>query len=430
MNQKAGAGSGATTNTGTPNWTSGQGNGLVGATNPATPGTATNTNALQPAAASAAAAPTNIANSQTAPVMAPPATPALGAPTPQQTTGTPGTGSTTASTAPSNTGTPPTSAALTPGTQAYNNMNTLLSTLPMQTVVNMMQQGGLTPEMTTVMNNLLNSTGANDWMTNAANLFSQLGTGQAAQDFQNVYTNAGQPGAAQQNLSNMAAGGMINNNPYLNDIVSQAEQDASTNVNQMFAAGGRYGSGMDQGTVGQAVANVNNQLRSDQLNKDLANMLSSNQLISGEQIGRLGLQNTAAGGLGTLQTAGATGLGGLGQNAMSNWLQAQGGAAQIGNAGQQNILSAMGLLPTVQNNKVFDANQQTQVGATIDAKTQQQITDLVKQWQSGDMEAWQKLGGLLSAASGSAGNYGTQTSTTKQTSTPGWLDILGLALSA
>jgi hypothetical protein len=45
------------------------------------------------------------------------------------------------------------------------------------------------------------------------------------------------------------------------------------------------------------------------------------------------------------------------------------------------------------------------------------------------MQGWAKLGGLLSAATGSAGNWGTQSGSTTQSSKPGWGQIIGGILS-
>ena len=78
---------------------------------------------------------------------------------------------------------------------------------------------------------------------------------------------------------------------------------------------------------------------------------------------------------------------------MSNWLTAQGGAGQMANQGIQNQFNAMGQLGNVQNNKMFDANQQQQVGQTVDTATQNQINDLINQWTQGDMSGWAKRAG-------------------------------------
>lgn len=319
-------------------------------------------------------------------------------------------------------------ANLTPGTEAYNNMNTALTTMPMQSLVNLFQSGGMGGAMGQVMNNLLNSSGSNANLDAATNMFQQLGT-TGTQNFQNLYNAAGQPGANQQNLSGYASGSMINANPYVDQIVNQASQQASDKVNQQFAAGGRYGSGMDQGTVAEAVANINNQFRGAQYNQDVANQLQASGLISNEQLGRMGIQSGAASGVGGLQTAAAQGVGGIGQNQMQNWLTAQQGAAGIGNQGVQNILSGMGQLGNVQNNKMFDANQQLGVGNQTTQSTQDMLNALAQQWGQGDMANWARLGGLLSAGTGSAGNWGTATGSTTQSSQAGLGSIIGGILS-
>lgn len=310
-----------------------------------------------------------------------------------------------------------------PGSDSYNSMNTQLATNPMASLLNIFNTGGGAGAQN--QQNLTNTTGANDWMQMAANAFGGLGTA-GTKNFQDVYNAAGTPGSNQQNLAKMASGSMVGaSNPYTENIVNKGQQDAMTNLNQMFAAGGRYGSGTNQGTIADSFQNIGNQFRGQQYNQDVANQLAASGAISQEQLGRMGLQNTAAQGVGGLQQAGASGLGGLGTSAMQNWINAQQNAGALGSQNTQNLLSAMGQLGNVQNNKLFDANIQQGVGQQVDQATQAQMNDLMNQWSQGDMSDWSRLGGLLSAAQGSAGNYGSATGSSKQSSQAGLGSILG-----
>lgn len=307
----------------------------------------------------------------------------------------------------------------------YNAMNTQLQTAPMQALTSLMQSGGANPQTQQSIQNLLGTTGSNNAMNQAGSMFQNLGTGQGAQNFQNVYGAAGQPGANQQNLSSIASGQQMMNNPYLDTIVNQASQDAMGNINQMFAAGGRYGSGMDQATVAQALAQTNNQFRGQEYENDANRQLTAANQISNEQTNRMQLQNQAAQGVGGLQTSAAQGLGSLGASSMQDYINAQNAAGQLGTNATTNMLQGMGQLNNVQQNKLFDASQQLGVGNQTTAQTQQLINNMANQWTQGDMSDWARVGGLMGAGTQSAGNWGTTTGQQTDTSKAGIASIIG-----
>ncbi len=318
-----------------------------------------------------------------------------------------------------------------PGTGDYNTMNTQLQTSPMQFLTNLFQQGGMGNYQQNAADNMINSSGSNNWMDQAANAFSQIGGPQGTQNFQGVYDQAKQPGANEQYLSDYASGKYVGaSNPYTDSIIRAGQDESSEQLNRMFAQGGRYGSGMNQGVVADSMQKIGNQYRGDQYNKDVANQFGAAGAISNEQTGRLGVQNSAAQGVGGMQQAGATGLGGLGQNAFSNWLSGQKGASDIQQSGIGNMLNGLGGLSSAQNNKMFDSNQQRGVGQEIDQASQNQLNDLIQRWGQMDMQDWARLGGYQSAAQGAAGNYGTSSGTQKTTQNPGIAGIMGALLSA
>lgn len=118
---------------------------------------------------------------------------------------------------------------------------------------------------------------------------------------------------------------------------------------------------------------------------------------------------------------------GLQNSALSGASGANQAASGIENQGINNVLGMISQLPTIQNNKVFDAQQQQGVGSQIDNRTQQALQNAINQWQQGDMEAWSRLGGLITAGSGAAGSYGTQSGTSTQNN--GGMGALGGILS-
>jgi hypothetical protein len=316
-----------------------------------------------------------------------------------------------------------------PGTGDYNAMNTQLQTNPMQFLTGLFQQGGMGNYQQNAADNLIGSSGTNNWMDQAAQGWGNV-AGQGTQNFQNIYDKAGTPGANEQYLTDYAAGKYVGaSNPYTESILRKGQDDSVEQLNRMFAGGGRYGSAMNQGTVADSVMNIGNQYRGDQYNKDVANQFAASGAISGEQQGRMGIQNSAAQGVGGMQQAAASGLGGLGQSAFQNWLGAQTGAAGLQQQGIQNMLSGLGGLGAAQANKMFDSTQQRGVGQELDQASQQQLDDLIKQWGQTDMSDWARLGGYQSAAQGAAGNYGTQSGTQKSSQSAGLGSILGGILS-
>lgn len=229
-----------------------------------------------------------------------------------------------------------------PGTSAYNNMNTWLQTAPMGV---------------------------------AGQTFTQGGVGQTGQNAINTLQGGG---AAQDYLTGTARGDFLDGSPYLDDIISKNAEDIGTQTNQLFAAGGRYGSGAHQGVLADSIGDMASNLRNQNYQFERGNQLGAANALESSQVGR----------------------------AL--------GAAGLENQGFQNMLGMISQLPTIQGNKVFDANQQMGIGGAIDSRTQQGLDNLINQWNQLENEDWARLGGLISAAQGVAGPYGTQTATSKQ----------------
>lgn len=258
--------------------------------------------------------------------------------------------------------------SMTPGTQHYQKVNQSVQTAPLQ-----------------FASNTLSGNGVSQAGQNAMGKLPGMGAG---------------PGAAQNYLSGTAAGANLNGSPHLNDIVSKSNQNIADQTNQLFAAGGRYGSGVHQGTLADSIGSNTNNLLNANYQQERDRQMQAAGAISGEQQGRLGLQS---------------------QNMMN--------AAQIGQQGITNQLNTISQLPTIQNNKIFDAQQQMEVGKTLDQRNQMQLNDLINQWTQGDMQGWSRLGGLLSAAGQSAGNWGTQSGTSNTSQNPSPLGMAGAGLS-
>jgi hypothetical protein len=341
------------------------------------------------------------------------------------------------------------------GSDAYGAMNSLLQTAPMAAATQTFAQGGLGPTAQNAMASLMGAgTGAatNPWMANAAQVMQSLAQAGSPGtitpgtidpgNWQTIFQAAGQPGAAQQYLGSTAQGQYLAGSPYLSDIINRSAQQAADQVNKLFASGGRYGSAAHQGTLADAVAQLSSNLLNQNYQQERDRMLSAAQQIEAAQQGRLGLQGSAAQGIAGIQgqnvanamnaqqqnianelasRAGRLGaaqaLGGLGQQSFGQQMQALLGAAGLENQAFGNVMSMIGALPAIQQNKIFDAAQQMQVGQRLDQRSQQMLNDLINQWSNLDMQDWARLGGLLAAATGAAGNWGLRTGTSTGSAT-------------
>ena len=170
---------------------------------------------------------------------------------------------------------------------------------------------------------------------------------------QNVAGSLPQTSAAQNYLTDYASGKYLQEgNPYYRDRLANEISDSNAMIQSQFSGSGRYGSGANTNALAK---NTQNMLLSG-LEADY-NRAQANQLAATQQI-----------------------------DASRNALFQN----QLG--GQQALIDA---------GKLEDANKQAQLTA-----------DFTK-WQSEDMQPWTRLGLLQSAAAGAAGNYGTNTQTSR-----------------
>jgi len=88
----------------------------------------------------------------------------------------------------------------------------------------------------------------------------------------------------------------------------------------------------------------------------------------------------------------------------------QTGLSQAGAAAQQ----MSGIDQRNFENRLAGAGATLQAGNILDTQSQNQLSDAVARWYGKDNEPWNRLAMMLSAAQGSAGNYGTTESVFRQ----------------
>jgi len=170
--------------------------------------------------------------------------------------------------------------------------------------------------------------------------------------------------ASATNLGDMASGKLVGHNPYFEDALQgQLDQTANSTMSQ-FSGAGRYGSAANTTALASSLGNIRSTALSNQYNQDVHNQLSANQQIDAANQGQL--------------------------NNLSNLYQGQSNAERNALLGGQ----------------ILDQNNQAKLDADWD------------KWNEQDNRGWRRLGLLQGAAAGSSGNYGTNTTTQRESGNP------------
>ena len=256
---------------------------------------------------------------------------------------------------------------MTPGSGPYDRMNSYLTTGPMKELSGIFKNDGMTKQM-------------DKW----------------AGRYNDLYKDAGGKTAAEQYLTGTAKGQYLNNNPYIEDMVGAATSDVADSVAQQFSAAGRYGSVANQTALSKGISETSNNLRNTNYQAERDRMIGAANSIDASQNAQSALRSSIA--------------------------QAGSGLQQ---QGISNIFSAINALPTVQQNKMFDAQQQGMVGSQIDARTQAALMDRIKQLGGLDMQGWNAIAGLLGAGTQAAGGWGTQSGSQSSTAPGNPFQMIG-----
>jgi hypothetical protein len=180
---------------------------------------------------------------------------------------------------------------------------------------------------------------------------------------QNTVNNLSGSTASGTNLADMASGNYLKSgNPYFNSALQGQLDNTAAQVQSQFSGSGRYGSAANTNALTTQLGNIRSGALANQFNQDTSNMLAANNQIDSSN-----------------------------------------------SANYQNRLAG--------NQAVINAGQ------LQDTAKQQQLTSDYNKWTAEDMQPWTRLGLLQSAASGSAGNYGTNVQTSQTPTNP--LSMIG-----
>lgn len=255
--------------------------------------------------------------------------------------------------------------------------------------------------------------------------------------------NAGLAGPTQvsRSLQDVADGKYLGGaNPYLDDIIGRAQNDAATKVAQSFSSSGRYGSGRFAGAQADAVANVGTNLRYQDYEAERARQAAAASAIDSGLLARTGASAGLLGQINDVRTANA-GQAVTGANlASSANQQALAGQQALASAEQGNnaqriqqyaaglsgaqadraaALSGLGAVAQSRTNLLAPGQTLATTGAIYDTAAQQQLDAERQKFAEAQQAPWKQIGLLAELGMPIAGAGGTASGTeTKLTPQP------------
>ncbi|WP_331287677.1 MULTISPECIES: tail fiber domain-containing protein [Methylobacteriaceae] len=244
------------------------------------------------------------------------------------------------------------------------------------------------------------------------------------------------PSQVQRSLQDVADGKYLGGaNPYLDDIIGRAQNDAATKVAQQFSASGRYGSGRYAGATADAVAGIGTQARYQDYEAERARQAQAASAIDSGLLARTGASAGLLGAINDTRTANAgqavTGAnlassaaqqGLAGQQALASVQQAN-NAQRIGQYGaalsgaqsdRAAALAGLGAVGQSRSDLLAPGQTLTNAGAVQDAARQDDINAMLQMFAEQQQSPWKQLGLLSELAIPVAGTGGTATQQTQQ----------------
>ncbi|MEN3234735.1 tail fiber domain-containing protein [Methylobacterium ajmalii] len=219
--------------------------------------------------------------------------------------------------------------------------------------------------------------------------------------YQGLIDGMGGPSQTQRSLQDVADGKFLGGaNPYLDAVAQRSSNAAASKVAAQMAASGRYGSGMMQNAVADAVSSNENSLRYQDYDAERARQAQAASAIDSAGNARTGLASSLLGSLGGVQAqnaglaaqgaqlgmagdaaglAGATALAGQqAQNASIDATRAS-GLAGIASGDRAAALAGISAIPGIQDSLLAPGRTLAQTGAVQDAARQDQLNaDMAK----------------------------------------------------
>lgn len=270
-----------------------------------------------------------------------------------------------------------------------------------------------------------------------------------ATGYQGLNAGLAGPSQTQRSLQDVADGKYLGRaNPYLDSMVSRAQNEAATKVAQSFSSSGRYGSGRFAGAQADAVANVGTNLRYQDYEAERQRQAQAASAIDSGLLARTGASAGLLGQINDVRTANA-GQAVTGANlASSANQQALAGQQALASAEQANnaqriqqyaaglsgaqadraaALSGLGAVAQSRTDLLAPGQTLATTGAIYDTAAQQQLDAERQKFAEAQQAPWKQIGllaelGLPIAGAGGTAS-GTETKVTPQPST--FQQILG-----
>lgn len=280
-------------------------------------------------------------------------------------------------------------------------------------------------------------------MSDPNNIASQTGQALAggaynldASGYQGLNAGLAGPSQSQLSLQDTADGKFLGEaNPYTAKMIAQAQDAAADRVRRAASASGRYGSGMFQGAIADAVARPVTELLYADYNNERQRQASAAQAIDSSRLARTGAQAGLLGQINDTRTANA-GQAVTGANLASQASQAAlTGQATLADAIRANntqrigqygtalsgaqsdraaALSGLGAVSGVQTSLLQPGKTLTAAGGIEDAARQQELDAAQAYFNETQQSPWKQLGLLSELGLPIASAGGTVQGTTVQ----------------
>jgi len=232
-----------------------------------------------------------------------------------------------------------------------------------------------------------------------------------------------QTGAEAQRLYNSGAGG----NVYTGSTVAPLSGATTGGIEQMYNAGQSWDtSGTRPLFAGTGALALNNDYLSENAYREKALQPSLDRTAA---MVRSTMSGMGRGGGGAETRALTESLGNIENQSLNDDWNRRAGMLSTGiGQAQQAATSMAGLDQQNFGNRLQGAGAALQAGGLIDQNNQANLSDYQNLWTALDNQDWNRLGIYQQALSGSAADYGTQTSRTKSSNPMAALGAVGSAM--
>lgn len=258
----------------------------------------------------------------------------------------------------------------------------------------------------------------------------QAASGPYSQQFQRIASSGGGPNYMKQYTEDMATAVPGGVNPHFQAALDYQMGNAADKVSQYMSRAGRYGSGAMGEAMGRELGGIASSALASQFNADADRRLRAAggiQDASQQGIGNIfGASNAELQRLSTQLGATQSGYDVL-QNNVNRQQQATGALADIGQAGQQNLLNFGAQAPNVDDLRYTDMDRLAKLGTTIENYQQRLMDETKGIFDEQNALPWDYAQMFQQILQPAAVNFGSRTGTTREPFNP--MSLIGIPLA-